>query len=58
MTLKENLDTEITKTSQTKVICDGHGAMGHPRIYLDISKLGRATCPYCNHIFVLENKHN
>ena len=27
----------------------------HPRVYLDVSKTGEATCPYCSNHFVLDN---
>src|SRR5688572_26587108 len=28
------------------------GPMGHPRVYLNLSPLGRVECPYCSRRFV------
>ena len=36
------------------VSCDGGGgALGHPKIYLEISKDGKVVCPYCSRTFKL-----
>jgi uncharacterized Zn-finger protein len=33
--------------------CSGSGgAMGHPRVYLNLAPGGRAECPYCSRIFI------
>ena len=39
-----------------KVACDGEaaGALGHPRIWLEIDARGHVDCPYCDRRFVLE----
>jgi uncharacterized Zn-finger protein len=40
----------------TKVVaCNGGGgALGHPRIYLNLGSDNRVECPYCSRLFVLE----
>jgi uncharacterized Zn-finger protein len=33
--------------------CNGNGgALGHPRVYLNLEPAGRAECPYCSRTFV------
>jgi uncharacterized Zn-finger protein len=33
--------------------CDGgDGAMGHPRVFLNLSVTGEVECPYCSRLFV------
>ena len=33
--------------------CDGgSGALGHPRVYLNLAPSGKAECPYCSRLFV------
>lgn len=27
----------------------------HPKVYLNLSKTGEATCPYCGTIYILDN---
>ncbi len=27
---------------------------GHPRVFLDVSKTGQATCPYCGTVYTLK----
>jgi uncharacterized Zn-finger protein len=46
----ETIEVE-TKT----VSCDGGGgALGHPRIYMNLSVDGRAECGYCDRLFILK----
>ncbi len=40
------VDTEI-------VDCDGGGALGHPRVWLNMAGQGEIDCPYCDRRFVL-----
>lgn len=36
------------------VACDGGGgALGHPRVFLNMEGKGRIECPYCGRRFVL-----
>ena len=48
---------EIVRTTQTRVACDGSGAiepsLGHPRVYLSIDERGYVECGYCDRRFVL-----
>ena len=30
----------------------GGGALGHPRVYLNLAPVGRVECPYCSRLFV------
>lgn len=55
---------EIIIVNKTSVSCDGGGgALGHPKIYLTISKSGEIVCPYCSRTYRLAdgvsqaNKH-
>lgn len=44
-----------TLTVKTRVVaCDGgEGALGHPRVYLNLGADDRVECPYCDRLFVL-----
>ncbi len=42
---------EIRKISGSTVACDG-GAMGHPRVFLNLGDDGVVDCPYCGCRFV------
>ena len=56
--MPKNTTTTIL-TKSTHVSCDGsEGALGHPKIYLEISPHsdGTITCPYCSKKFVLQEK--
>jgi uncharacterized Zn-finger protein len=30
----------------------GGGALGHPKVYLNLSAEGRVECPYCSRLFL------
>lgn len=30
----------------------GGGALGHPKVYLNLAPGGRVECPYCSRVFV------
>jgi uncharacterized Zn-finger protein len=33
--------------------CDGGGgALGHPRVFLNLSAAGEVECPYCSRLFI------
>jgi uncharacterized Zn-finger protein len=36
------------------VYCEGYAKFGHPRIFLDLSKTGAATCPYCSRQYMIK----
>ena len=44
---------ETKSATGTTVSCDGGGALGHPRIYLEIGEGGHVDCPYCGCRFAL-----
>ena len=48
---------ELQVVSSSNVACDGGGgALGHPKIYLDMGQETKIICQYCSKSFVLENK--
>lgn len=47
---------EVIEVDSSSISCDGgDGALGHPRIYLTLSKEGEIDCPYCGRHFVLKH---
>ena len=45
---------EVIAVHDHRVACDGGGgALGHPRVYLEIGGRGYAECGYCDRRFVL-----
>ena len=45
---------EIIQVQEERVACDGGGgALGHPRVFLNLGDEGHVTCPYCSRKFVL-----
>jgi uncharacterized Zn-finger protein len=45
---------ETLTVTETRVACDGGGgALGHPKVYLQIGDEGFVECPYCDRRFVL-----
>jgi uncharacterized Zn-finger protein len=45
---------EIIEVDDTRVACDGGGgALGHPRVYLEMGDESFVECPYCDRQFVL-----
>ena len=46
---------EIVIVDREQVVCDGgEGALGHPRIFLNMEGKGQIDCPYCGRRFVLD----
>ena len=46
-------EPEIMYVEGGKVICDGGvGALGHPRVYLQMDEKGKVECPYCDKKFI------
>lgn len=41
---------------ETRIVsCDGDGgALGHPRVFLNMGAAGHVECPYCDRDFVLK----
>uniref|UniRef100_A0A1Y1KJY7 Zinc finger CHCC-type domain-containing protein n=1 Tax=Photinus pyralis TaxID=7054 RepID=A0A1Y1KJY7_PHOPY len=44
-------------TRQNVVCCDGGGALGHPKIYLNLDKPGLHACMYCGQTFMQSKDH-
>ncbi len=45
---------EVVVVSEHRVTCDGvGGALGHPRVYLEMGERGFVECGYCDRRFVL-----
>jgi uncharacterized Zn-finger protein len=45
---------EKIEVDDTRVACDGGGgALGHPRVFLEIGERDFIDCPYCDRRFVL-----
>ncbi len=45
---------EIITVASHRVACDGvGGALGHPRVWLELGAAHEAECPYCDRRFVL-----
>ncbi len=46
---------ETFEVTTRSVSCDGGGgALGHPKVYLQIGDEGFVDCPYCDRRFVLK----
>lgn len=46
-------DDEPIYVNSTRVSCDGGGgALGHPRVFLEMGADGQKVCPYCSRHFV------
>jgi uncharacterized Zn-finger protein len=47
---------EIIEVETTRVSCEGiGGALGHPRVYLEMGDENFVVCPYCDRRFVLKD---
>ena len=45
---------EVIQVRSRRVACDGvGGALGHPRVYLEMGEAGFVECGYCDRRFVL-----
>lgn len=45
---------ETIAVTSRRVACDGvGGALGHPRVWLELGEAGEAECGYCDRRFVL-----
>ncbi len=50
-------EPEIVHVAAHKVACDGvGGALGHPKVFLELGTDGQVDCPYCDRRFVLTAK--
>ena len=47
--------SEIFEVEEASIACDGGGgALGHPKVYLNLEKEGFVECPYCSRRYVLK----
>ena len=45
---------EVVRVRTRRIACDGvGGALGHPRVYLEMGDADFVECPYCDRRFVL-----
>ena len=45
---------EVVEVRSRRIACDGvGGALGHPRVYLEMGDADAVECPYCDRCFVL-----
>lgn len=50
-----NANEEIEMTTDHKVSCNGGGgALGHPKVFLEMGADGEVTCGYCDKRFILK----
>lgn len=48
-------DPETVEVTSRRVSCDGDGgALGHPRVFLEMGDKTFVDCPYCDRRFVLK----
>ena len=48
---------EVITVSKRRVSCDGGGgALGHPRVFLEMGTHREVECPYCDRKFVLSRE--
>lgn len=46
---------EVIIVSQTRIACDGGGgALGHPKVWLDMGQDNTVRCKYCDRVFALD----
>ena len=46
---------ETIEVDSPQVVCDGGGgALGHPRVFLNMGEKNEIDCPYCGRRFVLK----
>ena len=46
---------ETIETDRRTVACDGGGgALGHPRVFLNMGDADHVDCPYCGRRYVLQ----
>ena len=49
---------ETIKVHSRRIACDGvGGALGHPRVWVEMGAAGFVECPYCDRRFVLAGDH-
>ena len=50
--IKDELNSNVEFVNSKKVSCDGGGgALGHPKVYLEMGDKNEIVCPYCSKLF-------
>ncbi|WP_371397067.1 zinc-finger domain-containing protein [Fretibacter rubidus] len=48
---------DVVIVTRTRVACDGGGgALGHPKVWLDMGQDTQVECKYCDRLFKLDPK--
>ncbi|MFM9863026.1 MAG: zinc-finger domain-containing protein, partial [Micropepsaceae bacterium] len=48
---------EVVVVEKRRIACDGDGgALGHPRVFLEMGTGSHVECPYCDRKYVLSPK--
>ena len=45
---------ETITVNKRRIACDGGGALGHPKVFLEMGQDTHVECPYCDRRFVLK----
>ncbi|MEQ1864111.1 MAG: zinc-finger domain-containing protein [Micropepsaceae bacterium] len=47
---------EVVTVNKRRIACDGGGALGHPKVFLEMGTDSQVECPYCDRKFVLSRE--
>jgi uncharacterized Zn-finger protein len=47
---------ETITVHKRRIACDGGGALGHPKVFLEMGTDTQVECPYCDRKFVLSRE--
>ena len=57
--IKDELNSNVEFVNSKKVSCDGGGgALGHPKVYLEMGDENEIICPYCSKLFKIISNYN
>ena len=57
--IKDELNSDVEFVNSKKVSCDGGGgALGHPKVYLEMGDENEIICPYCSKLFKIISNNN
>ena len=55
--MSNNTQSEVVIVTKRRVSCDGGGgALGHPKVFMDMGQGTEVECKYCDRIFRLDPK--
>jgi len=53
--MADTLQKDVIEVTEHRISCDGGGgALGHPKVYLDMGQDTSVCCKYCGRVFVLK----